>query len=176
MIGFPNSFAMSIVIDLDKISTVVTEIRVNGELHSEAEPALVYQNGVKLWYLHGKFHRDNGPAIEYPDGSKGFAIDGELHRLDGPAFIYSDGSLEWRVHGQLHRTDGPAIVTKYESQWWVDGKRHREDGPAIELNDGDPKKKGNSQYYLQNIEIISPSTHDFLKLVAVWKVEQVLES
>ncbi len=43
-----------------------------GQLNSyKDEPAIVYQNGDKVWYRDGNVHRDNDkPAVEYMNGSK----------------------------------------------------------------------------------------------------------
>ena len=43
---------------------------LNGKLHREDGPAIVYENGEKQWYLHGNLHREDGPSVVYPDGQK----------------------------------------------------------------------------------------------------------
>ena len=37
------------------------------------------------WYVNGKIHREDGPAIIYDDGSWSWFYNGFCHRLDGPA-------------------------------------------------------------------------------------------
>ena len=34
-----------------------------GKLHNENGPAVIYTNGLKVYYWHGKKHRLNGPAV-----------------------------------------------------------------------------------------------------------------
>jgi hypothetical protein len=36
-----------------------------GKLHRVGGPALIAQNGTKLWYQNGKRHRIDGPAAEW---------------------------------------------------------------------------------------------------------------
>lgn len=45
---------------------------VNGELHNDNGPAVVFVNSEKFWYKNGKKHREDGPAIEnyYGKGNK----------------------------------------------------------------------------------------------------------
>jgi hypothetical protein len=37
---------------------------VDGELHREDGPAVVFANGERMWYKHGRLHREDGPAVE----------------------------------------------------------------------------------------------------------------
>jgi hypothetical protein len=41
---------------------------LDGKLHREDGPAIIYSNGSKHWYINGKRHREDGAAIELPDG------------------------------------------------------------------------------------------------------------
>jgi phage pi2 protein 07 len=68
------------------------EYRLDGELHCEEGPAVIYFDGKKEWWKHGKLHRENGPAIFYPNGK------GEV----------------WYFEGKLHRKNEPAIITSYK--------------------------------------------------------------
>ena len=51
--------------------------------------------GAKYWYVDGKLHREDGPAIIWADGSKFWFVNGEKHRDNGPAVIWADGTKEW---------------------------------------------------------------------------------
>lgn len=65
----------------------------NGELHRDFGPAIINQNGSRIWYKEGKLHREDGPAlISY--GEVQWAIDGEL---------FSSGNDEWVEARQRYR-------------------------------------------------------------------------
>ena len=49
--------------------------------------------------MNGVLHRDDGPAVIFSNGSKAWYKNGERHREDGPAVIYSDGSKVWYKNG-----------------------------------------------------------------------------
>lgn len=94
---------------------------INGRLHDEDGPALIYPDGRQEWYLNGRLrrkNRENGPTLIYPDGRQEWRIDGRLHRIDGPAIIYPDGRQEWRIDGHLRISGGPAIIFPDGSQFW----------------------------------------------------------
>ena len=58
--------------------------------------------GDKFWVnFYGYLHQlDDEPAIIYGNGDKKWYVNGKLHRVNGkPAYICSDGSKEWRVNG-----------------------------------------------------------------------------
>jgi len=74
-------------------------------LHREGdEPAIICENGSKIWYKNGQLHRDGDlPAAIYVDGSKIWYKNGQLYRDgDEPAIIYADGSKFWFKNGQLY--------------------------------------------------------------------------
>jgi hypothetical protein len=49
-----------------------------GRLHSrEDNPAVIHENGTKIWMKHGVVHRDNGPAVIYPSGAELWCVDGD---------------------------------------------------------------------------------------------------
>ena len=115
--------------------------RVNGKLHREDGPAIIFSDRNKAWYRNGKLHREDGPADVYPDGREHWYIDGKLHREDGPAVIYPDGSEFWFKDGLPHREDGPAFHyskgneptcfrggTRWaeNKEWYLDGKKYTE--------------------------------------------------
>lgn len=51
---------------------------VNGTLHREDGPAVIYANRTKKWYINGELHRDDGPAIECCTGLKAWYKKGVL--------------------------------------------------------------------------------------------------
>jgi hypothetical protein len=55
----------------------------------------VFSNGTQRCYLNGNLHREDGPAVIWPDGRQFWYLNGKLHREDGPAIIRPDGSQEW---------------------------------------------------------------------------------
>ena len=94
-------------------------------------------DGTQTWWLNGKLHRDDGPAMIYKNGTRKWVKDGKLHRDDGPAVVDADGSQIWYLNGQRHRDDGPAVVNSDGTRmWYKAGKLHREDGPAFITPDG----------------------------------------
>ena len=48
-----------------------------GQYHRTDGPAVIYNNGTKVWYKDGKKHRINGPAFIWPNGTKSWWIEGE---------------------------------------------------------------------------------------------------
>ena len=59
------------IINQQIISTKVcnyTKFTLNGKLHNINDlPAIIYDNGNKLWYQNGLLHRLNGPATIHHD-------------------------------------------------------------------------------------------------------------
>jgi hypothetical protein len=55
-----------------------------GQLHSfYDQPALIYTNGIMVWYKDGKEHRDNGlPAVTDADGHKEWWVNGVCIRKE----------------------------------------------------------------------------------------------
>ena len=108
--------------------------------------ALVYEyeitdvNDRRKYRVDGILHRENGPAIIWANGYQEWYKEDKLHRLDGPAVIYATGDQEWYKEDKLHRLDGPAVIYAAGDQYWYkEGRRHRLDGPAIIYADGDQK-------------------------------------
>jgi hypothetical protein len=77
--------------------------------------------GNKCWYLNGKLHREDGPAIIFRNSDKHWYLNGKLHRVDGPACEYIDGTKYWFLNGDRHRTDGPAIEAFNKKYWYLNG-------------------------------------------------------
>ena len=136
---------MAIEVKTDSFGT--TRHFLNGALHRDDGPAVIYSNGILEYCQFGVLHRDRGPAMIYPrDGVPGDVDEywyflGELHRDDGPAVISKDEHTMWYNHGKLHRTGGPAIVSHLTGaeHWYKDGERHRQDGPAVTLRTGEKR-------------------------------------
>lgn len=40
-----------------------------------------------VWFLNGKIHNDDSPAMIYDDGAIKWYSNGVLHRIGGPAFV-----------------------------------------------------------------------------------------
>jgi hypothetical protein len=95
---------------------------LNGKLHREDGPAIIWASGTVMFYLKGELHREDGPAVIWASGTVMFYLDGELHRVDGPALIYPDGTQYYYLNGKLHREDGPAIIyTDGTTEFWLNG-------------------------------------------------------
>jgi len=102
----------------------------------------------KRWYLNGVLHREEGPAIIYCNGTFIWFKNGVEHREDGPARIDSDGFIAWYKDGVQHRDGGPAAITSEGTRvWFKDGMIHREDGPAVEYPNGD------EEWWLLNVPV-----------------------
>lgn len=115
----------------------------------------LYQNSeCRIHTLNGKIHREDGPAIIYEDESEKYYINGELHRDNGPASIVkcsrhfkgsdlypqefkNDFILFFYKNGLFHNDSGPAIVYPWgENEYYINGLKHRTDGPAHTYEDG----------------------------------------
>ena len=98
---------------------------------------IINSYGDKEWRLNGKLHREDGPAVIWSTGTQEWWVNGQRHRIDGPAVIWSTGTQEWLVNGQRHRIDGPALIWTEDDreEWYINGKLHREDGPAVIRDD-----------------------------------------
>lgn len=63
----------------------VIEWRLDGDLHCDDGPAMVFPDGTKLYYSNGLLHRDGGePAIECPNGYKVWYDHGRPYHSEGP--------------------------------------------------------------------------------------------
>lgn len=50
-------------------------------------------------FNQSEFHRVGEPAVIWVDGARQWWVDGKPHRLDGPAFEWPDGHNEWAIDG-----------------------------------------------------------------------------
>ena len=73
-----------------------------GEQHREDEPAVIFPNGTKEWWLNGKLHREDGPAIEFARGGKQWNINGKCHRINGPAVILWNGVCQYFFNDKVY--------------------------------------------------------------------------
>ena len=67
-------------------------------LHREGdEPAIICENGSKIWYKNGQLHREGDlPAYIDANGNKYWFKNGQYHREgDLPAYIDVNGSKKW---------------------------------------------------------------------------------
>jgi hypothetical protein len=58
------------------------------------------EDGAERWRLNGKLHREDGPAVIYPNGTQVWYRNGLRHREDGPAVIREDGIQWWYRNGK----------------------------------------------------------------------------
>jgi small GTP-binding protein len=135
---------------IDQIRTIFT---LNGVIHNDCGPAIIYKNGDKCWYLRGMYHRDeeDGPAVILSNGSMHYYKNGLEHRESGPAIITSNGELYFYINGKLHREHGPSMVTQFAEHWYKNGHLHREDGPAFYFHNEIEK----GSYYLEGKQFYS---------------------
>ena len=50
------------------------------------------------YYLEGLLHREDGPAVVYDNGTQEWWVKGSRHRLDGPAIYYSENIVKKYGH------------------------------------------------------------------------------
>ena len=79
--------------------TATCWINENGQLHSDTNPAIIYDNGFQGWYHNGLKNRAGGPAIIREDNTKEWWVNDRLQRTDGPAVEHSDGANLWYING-----------------------------------------------------------------------------
>lgn len=116
--------------------TVITEFKVDGNLHCDDGPAYKLEiininhtdstdpilkrrkKIVKKYYHKGRLHRDNGAAIlKYVNNrivKKEYFIHGLRHRKDGPAVQYVDHGMQydiWYNRGTIVRSEKNKCTT-----------------------------------------------------------------
>ena len=52
-------------------------------------------SGTKFWLLNGELHREGGPAVMYLNGDEWWYKHGKIHRIGGPAIICGDDEQWW---------------------------------------------------------------------------------
>ncbi len=60
----------------------------------------VYEDGGQDWFLNGNLHREDGPAVIWATGTQEWWLNGKRHREDGPAYIGANGTQEWFLNGK----------------------------------------------------------------------------
>jgi len=92
--------------DIDRNGTQI--LRLNGKVHREDGPAIVYRNGTKCWYFDGLRHRDDGPAIilvcEDNTIIEEWSLNNQLMTDQVEAWIERLGLKPWREWGDLEIT------------------------------------------------------------------------
>jgi hypothetical protein len=135
------------------------EYWLNGKLHNENGPAIVYKNGRIEYWKDGKRHNENGPAVVIPEqGITEYWLNGEKHNENGPALITPSAEMYYK-NGKLHNGNGPAFVSFYnkDREWWVNGVLHNLKGPA--------RISGvNQEYWIHGIKYSEDEFNEYLNI------------
>jgi len=106
-------------------------------------PAVVLENGTKIWKEKGVTHRcDGGPAyIDKYNNVEMWYVRGKRHREgDLPAVLHlRTGKREYWENNERHRIGNPAVWCPgaIKEEWWERNERHRGEGkPAVTHWDG----------------------------------------
>ena len=65
------------------------------------------------WLVNGVLHREDGPAVIYPDGTEQWYLNGRLHRTNGPAVSMIDGEKQWWAEWWVDNTNITIEVDKW---------------------------------------------------------------
>jgi hypothetical protein len=81
----------------------------------------------KVWgYFNTKdlffYHRVNDPAVIYSNGTREWYVNNFLFNFKKPSVIYSNGDCEYWHFGMRHRDDGPAVIIGNKQYWYSYGK------------------------------------------------------
>lgn len=79
----------------------------------------------KTHYVNGFIHNDDGPAVIYEDGSKEWYKNGLRHRDNGKPALVNGNRKEWWLDDRLHREDGPAIEHTFYVFKFIPITRHQ---------------------------------------------------
>jgi hypothetical protein len=66
----------------------------------------IAEDGTHYWWLNGNIHKEDGPAVVYTDGCMMWYVHGETHRTDGPAIEWEDGENNWYLDNIHYDTFG----------------------------------------------------------------------
>ena len=67
------------------------------------QPTMTTDNHGNIQYkLNGKLHREDGPAVIFADGTQSWCLNDKLHRLDGPAIIRANGTQWWYINDKKY--------------------------------------------------------------------------
>lgn len=136
----------------------------NDHLHNEDGPAVIFENGHKLWYLWDCLIKEELPNGELINHDKTNVEEteyfikhykyGKLHLIEGPAVIYENGDKYWYQYGRLHRDDDkPSIeFSNGEKRWFKNGVIHRgeEKGPAVIFSENEYEYHINGLLHREN--------------------------
>ena len=98
----------------DNFHTWIEWLDEDGMLHNEDGPAIVFDDGIRMWYRHGKLHREDGPAIEGLRGMEEWWLDDKRHRDDGPAITWNPDDKEWWKNGELIKSERYGHIQLFE--------------------------------------------------------------
>lgn len=65
----------------------------------------IWEDGSETWHLNGFLHREVGPAVIYLNGRKEWWINGKRHRKNGPALVLPDRIFVWYLHNREYSLD-----------------------------------------------------------------------
>jgi len=74
---------------------------------------IINNDGDTYYLLNDDLHNDAGPALILNNGTEIYFDRGYRHRVGGPAESWAGGEKRWYQNDELHNEDGPAIVTPY---------------------------------------------------------------
>ena len=66
--------------------------------------------GSKVWWVNGLLHREDGPAVIYPNGNKEWFLNGFRHREDGPAIEQANGYKSWWLNGNEYTEEEYVMI------------------------------------------------------------------
>jgi hypothetical protein len=115
-------------------------ILCNGQyffVNKEGVTQVTDSQGVKYQFLDGKLHSEESPAVIYPNDNRYcWFKNGELHRIGGPAIVHLDGTQEYYQYNKRHRNDGPAVVNPDGTgRWYFDDMLCTVGGPELGIDD-----------------------------------------
>lgn len=68
--------------------------------HSFTGIAELEETQTVIWMVNGKLHREDGPAVIFRTGQAYYYLNGSRHRSDGPALVHTNGTKEWWLFGK----------------------------------------------------------------------------
>lgn len=96
----------------------------NNQIHRTGGPAVIFENGIYIWYFKGKIHREDGPAIERSKTLEQLRNDKQLWPMNPPQFW----SIGFYINGVPHRDHPRAAVIvgflgKVHVEFWNNGRK-----------------------------------------------------
>lgn len=65
---------LTLELEIDERGT--RRYRLNGVLHRQLGPAVIFENGTEIWYQRGERHRLGGPAVTMSTGEQHWYLSG----------------------------------------------------------------------------------------------------